>query len=87
VIIMAGRWESNSAGQSRGRDSRHAHHLRAILAEYQVHCNTARPHQGIAQRVPYGEHDGSHMTVTAPTANGSIENPSWAACLTNMRAA
>jgi putative transposase len=30
-------------------------HLRAVLLEYQVHYNTARPHQGIAQRVPgYG---------------------------------
>jgi transposase len=27
-------------------------HLRAVLTEYQVHYNTARPHQGIAQRVP-----------------------------------
>jgi hypothetical protein len=27
-------------------------HLRAVLAEYQVHDNTARPHQGLAQRVP-----------------------------------
>jgi putative transposase len=35
-------------------------HLRAMLAEYQVHCNTARPHQGIAQRVP----DGEHLTAT-----------------------
>jgi putative transposase len=35
-------------------------HLHAVLAEYQVHYNTARPHQGIAQRVP----DGSHLTVT-----------------------
>ena len=39
-------------------------HLRAVLAEYQVHYNTARPHQGIAQRVPDGEHDGAHLTVT-----------------------
>src|ERR1022692_4432031 len=39
-------------------------HLRAVLTEYQVHYNTARPHQGIAQRVPDGEHDGSHITVT-----------------------
>ena len=31
-------------------------HLRAVLAEYQEHYNTARPHQGIAQRVPDGEH-------------------------------
>jgi hypothetical protein len=27
-------------------------HLRAVLTEYQVHYNSARPHQGIAQRVP-----------------------------------
>ena len=26
-------------------------HLRAVLAEYQDHYNTARPHQGIGQRV------------------------------------
>ena len=32
-------------------------HLRAVLAEYQTHYNTARPHQGIAQRVPDGEPD------------------------------
>ncbi len=28
-----------------------------------MHYNTSRPHQGIAQRVPYGEHDGGHLTV------------------------
>jgi putative transposase len=38
-------------------------HLRAVLTEYQVHYNTARPHQGSAQRVPDGEHDGGHLTV------------------------
>jgi len=38
-------------------------HLRAVLAEYQAHYNTARPHQGIAQRVPGGEHDGDHLSV------------------------
>jgi len=38
-------------------------HLRAVLAEHQVHCNTARPHQGITQRVPDGKHDGGHLTV------------------------
>jgi hypothetical protein len=27
-------------------------HLRAVLTEYQAHCNAARPHQGIAQHVP-----------------------------------
>jgi len=39
-------------------------HLRAVLAEYQVHYNTVRPHQGIAQRTPDGEHDGGHITIT-----------------------
>ena len=38
-------------------------HLRSVLTEYQAHYNTARPHQGIAQRVPDGEHDGGHLTV------------------------
>jgi putative transposase len=32
-------------------------HLRAVLAGYQVHYNTARPHQGIAQRAPDDERD------------------------------
>jgi putative transposase len=34
-------------------------HLRAVLAEYQEHYNTARPHQGIAQRIPDGDPDTS----------------------------
>jgi hypothetical protein len=38
-------------------------HLRTVLADYQVHYNTARPHQGIAQRVPDGEHDGGRFVV------------------------
>jgi putative transposase len=32
-------------------------HLRAVRAEYQEHYNTARPHQGIAQRIPDGDPD------------------------------
>ena len=39
-------------------------HLRAVVAEYQAHYNTARPHQGIAQRVPDGEPDAPRATVT-----------------------
>ena len=38
-------------------------HLRCILTEYQGHYNTARPHQGIAQRIPGGEHSGGNSTV------------------------
>ncbi len=34
-------------------------HLHAVLTEYQAHYNTARPHQGITQRVPT-------MNVTLP---------------------
>jgi putative transposase len=39
-------------------------HLRAVLTEYQAHYNTARPHQGIAQRVPDDQHDAPRATVT-----------------------
>ena len=39
-------------------------HLPAVLTEYQAHYNTARPHQGTAQRVRVGEHDATHTTVT-----------------------
>jgi putative transposase len=39
-------------------------HLRAVLAEYQIHYNTARPHQGIAQHVPDHEHHAPRATVT-----------------------
>ena len=27
-------------------------HLRAVMTEYAAHYNAARPHQGVAQRVP-----------------------------------
>ena len=54
-------------------------HLRAVLAEYQVHYNTARPHQGIAQRVPGGEHDSGHLTVADLDRGRILANKSWAA--------
>ena len=38
-------------------------HLRAVLTEYQAHYNTARPHQGIAQRVPDDERVAPHAAV------------------------
>jgi putative transposase len=40
-------------------------HLRAVLAEYQEHYNTARPHQGIDQRVPDGD-SGPRVRATDP---------------------
>jgi hypothetical protein len=54
-------------------------HLRAVLAEYQVHYNTARPHQGIAQRVPDGEHDGGHPTVADLDRRRILRKPVLAA--------
>ena len=54
-------------------------HLRAVLAEYQVHFNTARPHQAIAQRVPDGEHDGDHLAVADLDRRRIFKNQFWAA--------
>ena len=39
-------------------------HVRAVLTDYQAHYNMARPHQGIAQRVPADESDAHPATVT-----------------------
>jgi transposase InsO family protein len=39
-------------------------HLHAVLTEYQAHYNTARPHQGIAQRIPDDEGNAPRATVT-----------------------
>jgi putative transposase len=39
-------------------------HLRSVLTEYQAHDNTARPHQGISQRIPDDEPDAPPATVT-----------------------
>ena len=50
-------------------------HLRAVLAEYQAHYNTARPHQGIAQRVPDGERDAPLVTVTDPDSERIHRKP------------
>jgi putative transposase len=41
-------------------------HLRAVLVEYQVHYNFARPHQGIAQRVPDAGRDALRSAITDP---------------------
>ena len=63
-------------------------HLRAVLIEYQVHYNTARPHQGIAQRVPGCECEVPGVTAVnldvqrirrKPVLNGLINEYSRAA--------
>ena len=63
-------------------------HLRAVLAEYQVHYNMARPHQGIAQRVPDAGRDAPRTAMTdldierirrKPILNGLINEYTHAA--------
>jgi transposase InsO family protein len=49
-------------------------HLRAVLAEYQEHDNTARPHQGIAQRIPTGILTLSRAPRRTSAPAGSAEN-------------
>jgi hypothetical protein len=39
------------------------HQGKPPLAEYQEHYNTARPHQGIGQRVPNAEHPRPSITA------------------------
>jgi transposase InsO family protein len=50
-------------------------HLRAVLAEYQVHYNTARPHRASPSASP----TVNTSPLPTSTANGSSENPSRAA--------
>lgn len=38
-------------------------HLCAVLADYQAHCNMARPHQGTGQRVSNAEHHPACITA------------------------
>ena len=63
-------------------------HLRAVLTEYQAHYNMARPHQGIAQRVPDDEPDVPRLIGTdldtqqirrRPVLNGLINEYTHAA--------
>ncbi len=47
-------------------------HLHAVLAEYQTHYNTARPHQSITQHVPDGHRDTRRTTVTGLDATRGL---------------
>jgi len=51
-------------------------HLRTMLAEYQAHYNTARPHQGITQRVPDSECRAPLVTATDSSVERIRRNPS-----------
>jgi transposase InsO family protein len=50
-------------------------HLHAVLIEYQVHYNSARPHQGIAQRIPGGDREVPRAQQSTSMASESAENP------------
>jgi putative transposase len=50
-------------------------HLRAVLAEYQEHYNTARPHQGIGQRVPDLEHLAPRVAAATPETSQIRRKP------------
>jgi len=56
-------------------------HLRTVLTEYQAHYNSARPHQGIGQRIPNRAHEEPRTTAASldpqrihrkPVPNGLI---------------
>jgi transposase InsO family protein len=47
--------------------------LRAVLAEYKEHYNTARPHQGIGQRVPDTEYHAPNDIRRTPRGSGRQE--------------
>jgi putative transposase len=47
-------------------------HLRAVLTD-RAHCNGARPHQGIAQRVPDGGRDAPQPAITTAISDGSAK--------------
>ena len=57
-------YEQRTGAFQRHRDTLVEAHLPIVLTECQVHYNTARPHQGIAQRVPADELDAPRATVT-----------------------
>ncbi len=43
-------------------------HLRRVLREYAAYCNTARPHQGLQQRIP----DPAAVRVLRPEDEGTV---------------
>jgi putative transposase len=50
-------------------------HLRTVLADYQAHYDTARPHQGIPQRVPDGACRDPLVTATESGAERIRRKP------------
>ena len=53
-------------------------HLRTVLAEYQAHYNTARTRASLSAS-PTANTMAASSPLPTSTANGSTENPSWAA--------
>ncbi len=50
-------------------------HLHAVLAEHQEHYNTARPHQGIAQRINDRDPDTFHRAAADPDSRRIRRKP------------
>jgi transposase InsO family protein len=48
-------------------------HPRVVLAEFATHDNAARPHQGVAQRVP--EHDPDHPSAAVIDLSPFVPKP------------
>jgi hypothetical protein len=47
-----------------------------VLTEYQAHCNSARPHQGIGQRIPNRAHEEPRTTAASLDPQRIHRNPS-----------
>lgn len=54
-------------------------HLHAVLAEYQVHYNTARPQRASHRVSPAANTTVATLPLPTSTADGSTEDPPWAA--------
>ena len=50
-------------------------HLRAVLAEYQEHYNTARPHQAIGQRTPCSQDHAPRPAAISPGTERIRQKP------------
>jgi transposase InsO family protein len=60
-------------------------HLRAVLADYQEHYDTARPHQGIGQRVPNGD-PGTRVIAADPGTCQIRRKPILSGLINEIRA-
>ena len=64
-------------------------HLRAVLTAYQEHYNTARPHQGLDERIPDIEHHPPCITAGElphpPDPKTCPERPDQRVCASRLK--